>query len=146
MEYKKLGGDFAPSWDPNLDDGMNIEGVIEAIDKRTTDYGEYPIITIRTDDNKAVAVHAARSIIKQDVNELLLKHGMKVGDRFGAFYLGPKTSKTGKTYHDYSVAWEAAKPATGGSIKEQIYIVGETPAAPAATSTKPVDTFDVDNF
>jgi hypothetical protein len=145
MEYNKIDDDeteFAEAWRPA--DGDNVEGVITEIVTIKGKFGDYPCITIVQDNTERVAIHAAPSVLKQQVNGLVNKHGMKIGDRFGAKYEGKKTSKEGgREYHDYTVAWEAAKPATGGSIKEQIYIVGETPAA---ASTKPVDTFDVDNF
>lgn len=114
MEYKKYADndtDFADAW-THENPGDNVEGVITEIATIQGKYGEYPCVTIQTADGTRVAVHAARSVLRDQTNGLINKHGMKVGDTYGAFYVGPVKSKGGNTYHDYNVAWEAATGTT----------------------------------
>jgi hypothetical protein len=129
MEYKKYSentGDFADAWTPEPDE--KIEGVVQEIATIEGKFGPYPCITIVTADGTRVAVHAARSVLRDQTNGLINKHDLKVGDTYGAHYVGPVKSKTGNTYHDYNVAYE---PASAGTPAPEAAAPVATPAAAA---------------
>jgi hypothetical protein len=136
MEYNKINdaeSEFAEPWKPNA--GDNVEGTITEIVTIAGTYGDYPCVTLQLDNQQRVAVHAAPSVLKQQVNGLVDKHGMKIGDRFGAKYEGKKTSKKGgREYHDYSVAWEAA-----AGTPTPTAAAAPAPTTPAATADEGPD-------
>jgi hypothetical protein len=136
MEYKKYSentGDFADAWAPAADE--KIEGVVQEIATIEGKFGPYPCITIVTADGTRVAVHAARSVLRDQTNGLINKHDLKVGDTYGAHYVGPVKSKTGNTYHDYNVAYEPAAAGTPATAAP----AAPTPTTPAATADEGPD-------
>ena len=85
----------APAWHPERD-GDGIEGVLELVDTRPAEgrRSAYPVLTIRTDDDTAVAWHAAGAI----ASEQLDLHRPVVGERIAVLYRGTATSKGGSEY------------------------------------------------
>ena len=95
---------FAEAWKPNP--GDTLIGVVVDIDSRTTEYGTYPIVTIRDDDGAEFAVHAFHTVLRNE----FAKRPPRLGERLGIKYLG----KSDRGYEGYRVAWEKAAIPTGG--------------------------------
>lgn len=105
---KKINIRSARGWKPT--DGQTLIGTVAHIDRRSSDYGDYPAITLAadTDDPEAseyIAVHAFHSTLKSALFDLK----PKVGDRLAITYHGQvegkrKDPKTGLPvkYHSYT--------------------------------------------
>ncbi|MGC4050640.1 MAG: hypothetical protein QM757_14790 [Paludibaculum sp.] len=94
----------AEGWRP--EPGDKLVGTIADVSRRLSDYGqgEYPIVTIRTDDGRYVAIHGFHSMLR---NELEAKHVVP-GDRLGVKYQGKvEPNNGGMAYEKYKVAHQA---------------------------------------
>jgi hypothetical protein len=84
-------------WDRDTDPavwGRVIElGVFEG------EYGAAQVVVLLTEDGREVAVHAFGTVL----SEALARIDLQVGDHLGVRYLGEKTGRTGKSYHDYRI-------------------------------------------
>lgn len=112
MEYTSYSqnDEYPEAWTPAP--GDTVEGVVTNIVTIKGKYGEYPCVELDT-ANGPVSVHCARAALKKEVVALVEKHGMKVGDQFGAHYVGEqKTKDDARTFHMYNVAWTAAPTGT----------------------------------
>jgi hypothetical protein len=83
---------FAEGWRPNA--GDKLTGVVIGLETRTTEYGEYPIVTVRTDDGTDFAFHAFHTVAKRELEKLQ----PRVGDWIGIAYHGPHTTKGYERY------------------------------------------------
>lgn len=102
------GGDFAPSWQPDV--GDEVMGVIVAMSERTKEGRNgpitYPIATIAvaTGDEgseewagEELAIHGASYVLGDELGDAA------VGDFLAATYNGTRKSKAGNEYHSYNV-------------------------------------------
>jgi hypothetical protein len=64
--------------------GDKLIAVVIGSETRTTEYGEYPILTVRTDSGQDVAVHAFHTVLRRELEKLQ----PRVGDRIGIAYHG----------------------------------------------------------
>lgn len=94
--------DYAEGWKPN--EGDYLEGVVTEISSRDGGYGEYPILTVLTDDKKEIAWHASSTVAKSQVAD----KQPNVGDRIGVLYKGkqPKKSDPKVEQHVYRLVVE----------------------------------------
>lgn len=93
----------AEAWTP--EPGDLIEGTVVDLSSNETEYGEYPIVVIETEDGEEVAIHAYHAVLQRAIE----KKRPVEGDLFGAKYLGKTSPKKGKNpYHDYNVEIERA--------------------------------------
>jgi len=83
---------FPEGWRPQPAD--KLIGVVIGSETRTTDYGEYPIHTVRTDDGRDVAVHAYHTVLRRELEKLQ----PRVGDRIGIAYHGPHPTRGYERY------------------------------------------------
>jgi hypothetical protein len=83
---------FAEGWRPNV--GDKLIGIVIGIESRTTEFGEYPILTIRTDEGDDFAFHAYHTVAKREIEKLQ----PRVGDRIGIAYHGPHPTRGYERY------------------------------------------------
>ena len=67
---------------------------LPALQPRTIEYGEYPIVSVRTDDGHDFAFHAFHTVAKGELEKL----PPKLGDRIGIAYHGPDPVKGYERY------------------------------------------------
>lgn len=76
----------AEPWTPE-EVGAYIGGICFGTTVASSDFGEYPLAWILTDDGKPVTVHAFHATLRKVVERLV------AGDRFDCVYEGTKPSK-----------------------------------------------------
>lgn len=81
--------EFAPAWRPDQDDAPTLEGEFTDIAEGYTEYGPYPIVTIKTDAEQMYAWHAMTNIAKGQ----LTKATPKIGERLRITYGGKHQGK-----------------------------------------------------
>jgi hypothetical protein len=86
----------AEAWRPQP--GDKLIGAVVDLGSRTTEYGTYAIVTLRTEAGDEVAVHAFHAVLAREFQ----KRPPRLGERLGIKYLG----KSEKGYEAYTIAWE----------------------------------------
>jgi hypothetical protein len=134
---------FAPSWKPEI--GEKIQGIVTTVGKRTNNWGEYPILTIRVVDTSAgpgnevltdeeMAIHCSIRVL----NEWVTDNEVSEGDRVAIRYDGQKKSAKGQTYYDYARTVQKAN-----LVPLNLHVTGPTAAQAAAKAEAAA--FDVDS-
>ena len=83
---------FPEGWRPTP--GDKLVGVTIGLETRTTEYGDYPIVTLRTDEGRDFAFHAYHTVARRELEKLQ----PKVGDRIGIAYHGPHPTRNYERY------------------------------------------------
>lgn len=94
---ERLEAGYAEAWRPDQEDPDTLVGVVADISTNESDYGEYPIITIRQDDGTEKAVHAVHTVLRNE----LIKQRPQIGERIGIKFLGDIKTKPGSRYSSY---------------------------------------------
>lgn len=89
----------ATPWKPKA--GDSVVGELVSAERRTSDYGSYPMLTMKTDNGEYVAVHCFHTVLKRELARLRPESGSRLGIK----YLG----RNPKGYEHYKVASD--KPA-----------------------------------
>lgn len=98
----RLDAPSAEAWRPEKE-GETLIGEVVAVSERTTEYGTYPIVTVRRDDNGLiVAFHAMGTVAKNRVEE----HQPRPRGRIAIRFDGERKSKTGATYKAWAMAYD----------------------------------------
>jgi hypothetical protein len=100
-DFSALLDSFPEGWRPKP--GDKLIGVIIGIEARTTEYGTYPIVTIRTDSGADFGFRAFRTVARREVEKLK----PKVGDRIG---------RSWKTRPATPAGWKTASAIWSGSF------------------------------
>lgn len=109
------------AWMP--EPGEMLVGLVVDIGVRTSAFGKYPAVVIRTDDVGAeYTFHAFRTVAKSE----LVRARPVVGDRIGILYIGPVK---GADYHGYRIRLDRL---TGTSIDWDEFEGDNKPAPDAA--------------
>lgn len=89
----QLDATYAEGWKP--EPGDKLIGKVIALDQRDDAYsdGTYPIVTIRTDDDKELAWHGFHAVARAE----LAKQRPKVGERIGVKYVGKREGGQGES-------------------------------------------------
>jgi hypothetical protein len=82
--------------------GDRVIGTVLYVDSRTTEFGTYPILVLKTDLGKEVAVHAFHAVLKRE----FIDRPPRRGERLGIKFLGD----TERGYKGYRVVWEEVAP------------------------------------
>jgi hypothetical protein len=85
------------AWRPDQEDPDTLIGEVVEIEVGESEYGRYPILVVRKDDNEEKAVHGFHSVLQNE----LLKHKPQVGERVGIKYLGDVPTKPGSRFKSY---------------------------------------------
>jgi hypothetical protein len=117
----------AEAWRPKP--GAKVIGEVIDVDTRTTEFGVYPMITIRTDGGDEIAVHGFHTVLRNE----LAKRPPRLGERLGIKYLG----KHDKGYENYRVVFEQATPPDWNRIAVEAVanVVGEGVEEPVTPAT-----------
>lgn len=83
---------FPEGWRPKP--GDKLIGAVIGLDNRDGEYGEYPIVSVRTDDGQDFAFHAYHTVARSELEKLQ----PKLGDRIGIAYHGPHPTKGYERY------------------------------------------------
>lgn len=109
-------------WEPEA--GDSLIGTVVGLATRSGDYGDYPVVTVRTPAGAYIEVSGMRSVLREKIYE----KDLQVGDEVGFKYEGEKESKKGTKYHSYRVVSE-----WGPDHR----MAGSTPVSAPATETAP---------
>ena len=94
---ERLEAGLPTAWRPDKDDMDILIGEVVDIQIGTSDYGQYPIVVVRTQDGTEKAVHGFHSVLQSE----LQKHRPNVGERVGIKFLGDVPTKPGSPYKSY---------------------------------------------
>lgn len=90
--------DFAPAWRPEV--GDVVEGEIVTLDNGYSNYGQYPIVTLRLADGSEVAIHAFHSALRNRLMDVK----PSIGNTLAVKYFGEVDNKKGdQKYYKYGV-------------------------------------------
>lgn len=96
------------AWMPKDDDV--VFGVLVDTDEASSEFGDYPLITIQTPSGKLVNVHAFHTVLRNTINKKLAKGQLKVGDQIAIKYKGEGEATAGKNAPNmYRVAIKPAE-------------------------------------
>ena len=99
---ERLNRDTAPGWRP--EPGDEIIGAVIAVDVASSKYnGNYPVVTVLTEDGQEVAVHGFHSVLKSEFQ----RKQPRINDTLGVKYVG---IPEGKKYEHYRVVVERPHP------------------------------------
>ena len=87
----------APAWRPDQGDDDLLVGTVVDIDRGTSDYEPYPLLTIIKEDGTEVAVHAFHTVLKNE----LIRQQPQLGERIGIKYLGEQQTKPGSRFKSF---------------------------------------------
>jgi hypothetical protein len=125
-----LDRDFAQAWRPSP--GDKLVGEVVEISSREGAYGEYPIVTLRTDTGDW-AIHAFHEVLGNE----LARVAPKIGDRIGVKYSGKDPEKG---YHRYRVR----RDSDNSGFDWQKFATGDVPTdVPAEPLTVPTQSSSV---
>ncbi len=98
----------AEAWRPQV--GDTLIGKVVELDIRTgVEFGDYPIVTVQTDDGRDLAWHCFHAVAKAE----LARRRPVVGDVIGVKALG---RPAGKSYESYRVVVEHADPQAADGV------------------------------
>jgi len=96
----RLEKDYAPAWRPNPGDAL-VGEVTDLSANTGYDGAPYPIVTVRQDDGRELALHAFHTVARNE----LAKQRPQIGERIGIKYTGEKATADGRgKFHGYRVA------------------------------------------
>lgn len=100
---------FPEGWRP--EPGDKLKGAVIGLESRTTEFGEYPIVNVRTHEGKDFAFHAYHTVAKLELEKLQ----PRVGDEIGIAYHGRHPTKA---YERYRIV--IARDSGGAAIDESV--------------------------
>ena len=127
---------FPEGWRP--EPGDKLIGVVIGLGSRVGEYGEYPIVSVRTDDGQDFAFHAFHTVARGELETLQ----PKLGDRIGIAYHGPHPTKGYERYRIVIVrrAGEVAVGEAPPTVGPEQVTHGEEDAPPADDTVPEQDT------
>lgn len=132
---ERLEAGFAEAWRPDKEDSKVLIGEIVEISKRSTEYGVYPIVTVRQEDGTEKAIHGLHAVLKNELIRQRPQPGEKIGVRYDGFVATPDGKYKG--YEKYTVKVEreahAFDWANIGAVDDDYF--DNVPDAPAEQST-----------
>ena len=88
----------APAWRPDQEDADLLVGTVVDIDRGTSEYEPYPLLTIEKEDGSGqVAVHAFHTVLKNE----LIRQQPQIGERIGIKFLGEQATKPGSRFKSF---------------------------------------------
>jgi hypothetical protein len=91
-DINRMLDSFPEGWRPKV--GDKLIGAVIGLETRTGEYGEYPIVVVRTDEGQDFAFHAYHTVAKSELEKLQ----PQVGDRIGIAYHGPHPARGYERY------------------------------------------------
>ena len=107
-DINRMLDSFPEGWRPSP--GDKLIGTVIGLEMRAGEYGDYPIVTVRTDEGDDYAFHAYHKVAKGELEKLQ----PRIGDRIGIAYHGPHPTRGYERYRIIIVrrAGEAAGDTT----------------------------------
>jgi hypothetical protein len=91
-DIDRLLESFPEGWRPSP--GDKLIGIVIGLQTRAGDYGDYPIVIVRTDEGEDFAFHAFHTVARGELEKLQLREG----DRIGIAYHGPHPQRRYERY------------------------------------------------
>lgn len=85
------------AWMP--EPGDKIVGTVVELSELESQYGTYPLLVLATEDGREMAIHAFRTVLKNEV----AKKRPQIGDKVGIKYFGQLPDKD---FHGYKLVIE----------------------------------------
>lgn len=107
---ERIAEDYAAAWRP--EPGDSLIGFLTEIAVGTSDYGDYPILTLTTANGDRASVHAFHTVLKDGLIDAQPSIGEELAIKYNGLRLpkgldektAPKVgSKDDPRYHDYRV-------------------------------------------
>jgi hypothetical protein len=92
-----LGRD-SETWQPE-NEGDQVWGRVIGLTTGEGNYGEYPVVTVLTNDEREVRINGFTTVLRNRIME----SDVEIGDHFGVRYLGRKMSSGGSEYKSFKV-------------------------------------------
>lgn len=73
--------------------GDSITGTIVDISDATSDYGEYPLLVIKDEQNELIALHCFHLVLKNDIERKIARRTLVIGGLIAVTYHGEKENK-----------------------------------------------------
>jgi hypothetical protein len=127
------------AWVPSAA-GDQLVGEVVDIDTGWSDYrnGEYPLLTVRTDDDVELKLHAFRTVLFNEI----MKRQPVVGEHIVVTYLGPGKARQGMSPPDlYRVRVEGRSAADARAIYRRVR--PEPAAEPDVAVDEPALSFEI---
>lgn len=84
----------AVGWNPEVE--PEIVGEVVDISEGESEYGTYPLVTIKTASGRDVSIHCFHTILKRDIQRRIDNNGLKVGDMLAVVYKGRGVATGGR--------------------------------------------------
>lgn len=120
----RLDEDHAAAWKP--EPGDELIGKVVDLGQRTTEWGTYPIVTVKPEDGPALAFHAYHTVAKDALAGAYPSIGCEIGIRYFGKVTGEKFSyQKYKIVVDHPEGWTppllvAPESAGPGPIPESV--------------------------
>lgn len=114
MEEKLNGADPEP-WIAE-EEGDSIFGEIEEVGTRDGDYGEYPVVTVLTENGEVFTIAGFGTVLKGKLEGLT---DDDIGRKIGVKLVGEKQSKAGKDYKDWRVVLSARETVPASAVEDE---------------------------
>ena len=80
-------------WRP--EPGDTVVGILVDHTEGESEWGTYPLLTIKKVDGELIGVHCFHTVLKKEVGRKLERGTMKIGDKIAVAYRGEGTAKGG---------------------------------------------------
>ncbi len=85
--------------------GSKLFGTVTDISTGTSEYGEYPLLTIQTPTSRLVGLHCFHQVLRNEIERKIKSGRLDVGDMIAVAYKGEGEAKGGNNApHVYRVA------------------------------------------
>lgn len=78
----RIAEDYAPAWLPS--EGDTVIGFVSEISVGTSDFGDYPIVTLTLADGTRAAIHGFHTVLR----EALIENEPGIGEEIAVKYMG----------------------------------------------------------
>lgn len=95
-------------WRP--EPGQKLAGKVADLGMGTSEYGEYPLVTVETSSGKLIGVHCFHQVLRNEIDRKIAQGRLQIGDEIAFKYFGEGEAKGGNNAPNmYRVAVRPAK-------------------------------------
>lgn len=81
-------------WRP--EPGDKLAGIVTDITEGSSEYGDYPLITVQKKDGTLVGVHCFHQVVRNEINRKIDSGRLRIGDLIAFSYKGEGEARNGK--------------------------------------------------